>query len=255
MAANLTTQGVSSSANEGLTTLAGKILDIQGGGGGGGGSTLFEDKCNSSSGLSNYGSSVLIRGSNATITMTYNSTENAYQVTGTGNYHAMVPIPDLDDEDEYTIEADIKGQSQRFNAIGFYLDNRNDTTSYGDGFYIQTYDQKLVERQFRVSSDGTEHTTSVSLSASQYYHLKVTVDGTSLTGELYNGNTLIASLTNTVTINNKQLGIFLFCENGSPNSVCYIKNIKAVKLGSGSDCTQYQTEISNAIEYINGSGS
>ena len=35
MAANLTTQGVSSSANEGLTTLAGKILDIEGGGGGG----------------------------------------------------------------------------------------------------------------------------------------------------------------------------------------------------------------------------
>lgn len=32
MAANLTQQGVTSSASEGLTTLAGKILDIQGGG-------------------------------------------------------------------------------------------------------------------------------------------------------------------------------------------------------------------------------
>lgn len=44
MAANLTTQGVASTWDEGLTTLAGKILDIQGGGSGYDGISLTGDK-------------------------------------------------------------------------------------------------------------------------------------------------------------------------------------------------------------------
>ena len=80
MAANLTTQGVSSTASEGLTTLAGKILDIQGGGGGGS-ITLSTNK----SILSHYHSDT------ATLTATYNTGAtvelyNANTMTKIGNF-------------------------------------------------------------------------------------------------------------------------------------------------------------------------
>ena len=38
------------------------------------------------------------------------------------------------------------------------------------------------------------------------------------------------------------------------NTVTRYKNIIVKTLGSGSDCSQYTTQINNAIEYINGSG-
>ena len=80
MAANLTTQGVSSTASEGLTTLAGKILDIQGGGGGGS-ITLSTNK----SILSYYDSE------SATLTATYETGAtmelyNANTMTKIGNF-------------------------------------------------------------------------------------------------------------------------------------------------------------------------
>ena len=254
MAANITTKGVSASASDGLTTLAGKILQISGGGGS---TTLFEDTCSSASGLSNYGSSQLVRGSTATITMTYDSTENAYKLSGSGNYHAMIPIPTLDDVDEYTITAEFKGQNIQYNCIGFFLDNRSDTTSYGLDYGLQVWHKRFHSGLYSVSSDGGESNVSVStLSADAWYKIKFEVDGDSLTGTLYDSsNNQLATKTRTQTINNKRMGLFLFCETGTTNSACYVKNIKAESLGGGSDCSQYQTEISNAIEYINGSGS
>ena len=256
MAQNLTTQGlIGVSASDGLTTLANDILLIQGGGGGS--ITLFEDDCSSASGLSNYGSSVLVRGSNATITMTYDSTENAYQLSGSGNYHAMIPIPTLDDKDEYTISADFKAQNIRYNGIGFFLDNRNDTTSYGQAFWLSVYDKRINGHQYRVSSDGSgsDSSTNSSLSASNWYNLEMTVDGSSLSAKLYDsGGTELLSTSTSLSVSNKQMGIFLMCETGSTNSICYVKNIKAESLGGGSDCSHYQTQISNAITYINGSG-
>ena len=93
------------------------------------------------------------------------------------------------------------------------------------------------------------------LTADTWYKLTFTVDGDTLTGALYDGTTKLAEKTVTYTINNKSMGILLFCEKGTTDSVCYVKNIKAESLGGGSDCSQYQTEINNAIEYINGSGS
>lgn len=190
---------------------------------------LFYDECNSSAGLSNYGSSECVRGSNASITMTYDSTENAYKVSGSGNYHAFVPIPALDDEDEYTIEAEVKGQSIHYNMIGLFLDNRNNTTSYGLDYALNVYDKRLQSRQYKLSADGSEENVNIgSISANTWYKLAYTVNGSSLTGTLYdiNGNQL-GTKTRTLSVSNKRMGIFLFCENGSTNSTCYIRNIKA----------------------------
>lgn len=195
-------------------------------------SYLFYDECNSASGLSNYGSSTLVRGSNATITMTYDSSMNAYALDGTGNYHAMIPIPTFNDLDSYTIEADIKTQNNQYNSIGFFIDNRNDTTSYGQSYYLTTYSKEWIRRLYIVSSDGAYNTTRIStLSADNWYHIKLTVDGNSYTGELYDmqGN-LLKSDSTSYTINNKALGLFLFCERGTGLSTCWIKNIVAESL-------------------------
>ena len=254
LASNITSKGVSASASDGLTTLANKVLQISG-------DTptpttvLFEDACSSSSGLSDYGSSVAVRGSNATMSMTYDSTENAYKCQGSNNYYAMIPIPILNDEDKFKIEADFKGQSVSANAIGFCLDNRNDTTSTSYAIWIESLN-KVVGKQFTLNTDGTvnQH-TGLSLSASNWYHMELVIDEGVLTGKLYDGDTVLVTDTASLVVNNSQVGIFLLTQNGTTNSTAYVKNIKATTLGGGSDCSQYQTEISNAITYINGSGS
>ena len=164
--------------------------------------------------------------------MTYDSSMNAYALDGTGNYHAMIPISTFNDLDSYTIEADIKTQNNQFNCIGFFIDNRNDTTSYGQAYYLTIYAKEWIRRLYRVSSDGAYNTTKIStLSADNWYHIKLTVDGNSYTGELYDmqGN-LLKSDSTSYTINNKALGLFLFCERGTGLSTCWIKNIKAESL-------------------------
>ena len=190
---------------------------------------LFYDACDSSSGLSQYGTSECVRGTNATITMTYDSTENAYKVQGSGNYHAFVPIPVLDDEDGYTISMELKGQNIQFNIVGLFLDNRNDTTSYGLDYALNCYDKQLHSRLYRLSSDSTESDVSInSISAGTWYKLSYTVNGSSLTGTLYDlqGNQL-GTKTRTQSINNKRMGIFLFCEAGTTKSTTYVRNIVA----------------------------
>ena len=94
MAANITTKGVSASASDGLTTLAGKILQISGGGGS---TIIFEDTCDSASGLSNYADTSIPLRNSGTNSLTYDSTENAYLLSCTkANSQSMRPINALD---------------------------------------------------------------------------------------------------------------------------------------------------------------
>ena len=92
LATNITAKGVSASASDGLTTLANKVLQITGGGGS---TTLFEDKCDSASGLTNYGSAISL-GSNSTATLSYDSTMNAYKLTSNSSDVKFIPITALD---------------------------------------------------------------------------------------------------------------------------------------------------------------
>ena len=235
-----------------------KIIDTSGGGS----TVLFEDACSSASGLSNYGSSVAVRGSSSTMTMTYDSTENAYKCQGSNNYYAMIPIPVLNDEDGYVLSADVKGQSISANAIGLCLDNRNDTTSYSYAVWLESLN-KVVGKQFSLNSDGAvnQH-TGLSLSASNWYRMELTVDGTSLTGKLYDGDTVLVTDSTTLTVENRQVGIFLITQNGTTNSTCYVKNIKAESLGGGStilfedDCSsdrsnEYTNDSLQSSSYTN----
>ena len=220
---------------------------------------LFYDKCNSSSGLSQYGTSVLVRGSNAVATLEYDSTENCYALYGQGNYHAMVPIPALNDEDQYSIEMEIKMASSQFRIAGFYLDNRNDTTSYGMDMSLSVYDRCIHSRQYKVSSDGSEQNSSTSnqITADTWYRLRMTVNGSSLTGTLYNlEGTQIVTITKSLSVSNKQMGLFVFCEKGTSGSRVYIRNIKAESLLFYDDCSSSSrlSEYGNYVSLFGTSG-
>ena len=194
-------------------------------------SYLFYDACDSSAGLSNYGSSECVRGSTAVMSMSYDSSENAYAVSGSGNWHAYTPIPALNDEDEYTISIEVKTQNNNFNNIGLFLDNRNDTTSYGLCFSMSSYSNEFYSRQYRLSSDGTSYITTVSLDPNTWYRIEYTVDGSSLTGKIYDMNdNLLATKNVTLSVSNKSMGIFMFCESGTTNSKGWVRNIKAESL-------------------------
>ncbi len=71
----------------------------------------------------------------------------------------------------------------------------------------------------------------------------------------YNGNT-IASYTATIGFTRDSTTKIGLDSEWASNTVTRYKNIVVKTLGGGgSDCSQYTTQINNAIEYINGSGS
>ena len=262
MAANLTTQGVSSSANEGLTTLAGKILNIQGGGGGGG-TTYIDDKGNSSSGLSNYGTLHHIGNSTSGGTLSYDSTKNAYKISPSNTSSTGFcdfPIPALDSKNNYYIECE------------FYTDDTGTSGQSGLSLYPTTdaggnavlfRDIASINRcgvlKFVNYSESGESGNSQQSSlpvGGNWYKLRLEVEDTDITAKWQQTDgTTVYSHTYTVpyTSGAMRVGITFLASNTS--KYYYVRNIKAVSQGGGSDCTQYQTEINNAIEYINGSGS
>ena len=309
MAANLTSKGVTASASDGLTTLAGKILDIQTGGGGScyhinftsnsltysdwsftsnghianlevylqnqyadyAGQTVtlsdgtntytattnanglatftptitassttftasytgtsdtitvtkstfhFVDKCDSSSNLTHYGSSVPIYTSTSgtpASTIAYSSTMGAYDVHPTNTsttYYSMIPITDLNDKTDYIFECKIYcNASKSSNDIGVYCDNRSDTTSVGYGVTLNIYSHRFYGRGFipgtSYSRNNIDITTDNS-KAKSWYTIRMKVTDTRFDTELYDENmNLITSFGYAQAVSNKQFGIFV----------------------------------------------
>ena len=194
---------------------------------------LFYDACDSASGLSNYGSSVLVRGSNATCTLSYDSTNNCYALSGSGNYHSAIPIPLLNDIDNYSIEADFKCSSnQELCTIGFVIRDYNNTSIQSKSFQLKG-NGKFRDDSYLIDSDKG-YTTYETLSYSPYsywVHMRLEINGTSVKVELsYNGTIFKTYNLTTQSITNRQLALFLFCERGTTTSKCYVKEIKAESL-------------------------
>ena len=326
MAANLTSKGVTASANDGLTTLAGKILDIQTGGGGscyhvnftdnsltysdwsftsnghiailevylqnqyqaypgqtvtlsdgtntytattnanglatftptitassttftasftGTSDTItvtkstfhFIDKCDSSSNLTHYGSSVPIYTSTSgtpASTIAYSSTMGAYDVHPTNTsttYYSMIPITDLNNKTDYIFEFKLYcNLSKSSNDIGVYCDNKDDNTSVGYGVTLNIYNHRFYGRGFipgtSYSRNNIDITTDNS-KAKSWYTIRMKVTDTRFDTELYDENmNLITSFGYAQAVDNKQFGIFV--RGGTvANNTNYIKHIKA----------------------------
>ena len=196
-------------------------------------SYLFYDDCSSASGLSQYGSSVLIRGTNATCNLSYDSNNNCYALSGSGNYHSAIPIPVLNDKNNYSIEADFKcGVNHELNTIGFVIRDYNNTSIQSKSFQLKG-NGRFRDDSYLITTDrGYTINESISYSAYNYWvHMRLEITGTSVKVELsYNGTIFKTYNLTTETITNRQVGLFLFCERGTTNSKCYVKNIKAEAL-------------------------
>lgn len=189
---------------------------------------LFYDECNSSTGLSKYGTPIGIEGSGS-MNFVYNSTENAYSLTSNGaDYNGFIPITSLYGLNNFTLEMDLKvNGSTTEDDIGFAIlkNSSNVITQHLNRNYSQ-----LIVRQWLNSSSSFKIQTSVSITSSNYYHLKISVNGTSLTINLLNGTTSLYS--NTITLNStfdaslgtNQYGIWTGWTSGLHG---YVKNIKA----------------------------
>ena len=261
MATNITTKGVSASASDGLTTLAGKILQISGGGGGP--TTLFEDDCSSASGLSNYGTLHHLGNQTSGGALSYDSTKNAYKFSPSNvadNGFCDIPIPPLDNQDKYTIEVEFfTDDSSTTGQSGLTLYTTSDTGGNGIFFRDIASINRCGVLRFANYSESGESGNSQQSSLPVYnnwYKLKLEIDGTDVVAKWQQTDgTTVYSTNYTVPYTASQMRIGLTFLSKNTTKYYYVRNIKAVGQGSGSDCSQYQTEIANAITYINGSGS
>ena len=257
MAANITTKGVSASASDGLTTLAGKILQISGGGGGGT-TVLIDDDCSTTPSSSDYGTSKrMTDGQASTCQLTYDSTNQCYKLTGSGNNISGLPVIALNSKDDVTLRVKFK-LSNANNYCQLILavtpDLSNNTAFYGvrqmNGTFQHFYD-------YGNGGGHNSDSTSISNITSTWHYLELKRSGTDLTCKIYDDSmSSLASFSKTIPSWNDCY--YLIGRNTEQTSYyALIDEVYAEQEGGTptNPCEQYQTEISNAIEYINGSGS
>ena len=249
MAANITTKGVSASASDGLTTLAGKILQISG-------DTptpatvIYEDDC-SIDNTSDYGSSISLRNS-GTSTLAYNS-DGYYTITNTKNLaESFIPITDLTGlTTNFTLEYDSYVE-QVLGSSGLVIYNSSTA-------WVKLTDDASSDKKYWYGyNDGSFHETAfygTETSYQKWVHYKYTVQGTTFTMEVTYNDTQIAFYTGQIHFTMDSSTKIGLDSEWNSDKVTRYKNIIVKTIGGGSDCSQYTTQINNAITYINGSGS
>ena len=249
LATNITAKGVSASASDGLTTLANKVLQISGDTPTPTPTVLFEDDC-SVDNTSDYGSSIPLR--NGSSTLAYNS-DGYYTITNNSSQaESFIPITDLTGlTQDFTLEYDSYVE-QVGGSSGLVIYNSS------TNWIKLTDDSDSAKKYWYGYNDGSFHETAfygTETSYQKWVHYKYTVqDGVFTMTVTYNDNQIAFYTAQIHFTMDSSTQIGLDCE-WQRNTVTRYKNIIVKTLGSGSDCTQYQTQISNAIEYINGSGS
>ena len=249
MATNITSKGVSASASDGLTTLAGKILQISG-------DTptpstvIYEDDC-SVDNTSDYGSSIALRNS-GTSTLAYNS-DGYYTITNTKSQaESFIPITELTGlTTDFTLEYDSYVQ-QVGGSSGLVIYNSS------NAWIKLTDDADSQKRLWYGYNDGSFHETAFYSSKTTYQkwvHYKYTVQDGVFTMKVTYNDTQIAFYTASIGFTMDSSTKIGLDSEWSSNTVTRYKNIVVKTIRGGSDCSQYTTQINNAIEYINGSGS
>ena len=188
---------------------------------------LFYDACDSSSGLSNYGTPIGV-GSNITQNYTeYNSTQNAYYIRANGDW-GIIPITALTGADNYKISMLVKTKSSNgASRCGFGFLPANNTNTFpcwkieGNGVCNYTLKTGSSEPNTKVCD-----TTSPN---SNWYKIEVSKQGTSYTCKVYNSSdTLLGTHTTTVDLGTGvRMGLYLV---GGSNYGGYVKEIKAEAL-------------------------
>lgn len=196
-------------------------------------SYIFYDACDSSAGLSNYGTVVDIKRSGATIEMTYDSSENAYKInpsnTSTGEV-AMIPIPALKNKDNYKISFKGKhGSTVVQNQMGVFIwdSTLSSKTAYG---IRRMGNGVMTTHVFSQSVDnGTNSVTYNSSITSKYYTFTMIKQGNNLQFIVKDWNEVERyNKTFTASGNNDSVGLYAYCWDNT--RYWFVKEIKAEAL-------------------------
>ena len=253
MAANITTKGVSASASDGLTTLAGKILQISG-------DTptpstvIFDEDGSVDHSSTLFGSYISLRNS-GTATATYNN-NGYYVLTNTSaDAEAFIPFPALEgitSSFKMTTDSQSTGTGVCGIALYYYIDANNwgGVKEEGQGMWISA------------KTNGT-FTEANKYNNSTYKNLRIKnefiydANANTLTINRYdkdNPSTIFQTFTMnipvTITSSVKWGTSTTWANNANRN----LYEIKAEYIGGDTPCSEYIAEIDSAIEYINGSG-
>ena len=191
--------------------------------------TGWFDPCTSSDKLSGYGSYINLRNTTSqSITLEYDSTENAYVFYGANNdgKQSLIPCSYLDGATNFKFEAEVmtKGNSGYY-QFGIGLTSTDSkTTSYN---YRLRGDSKI--QRWNVTNGNESETTKVSKTTqNKWWKLAIEKDGTTLTASFTDVATGTVEATDTQTItsrSNQRVGLILLAYG--TNYKGYIRNIKA----------------------------
>ena len=256
MATNITTKGVSASASDGLTTLANKILQISGGGGS---TVIFEDDATTNNRDTLFGASSISLRNSGTSTATWNSASPSYyqiQVTrsSSASFLEFLPLQGVTDSFKLTMEYKLPSTSSvSYVGLYYYIDDNNwgGVKGLNDAQWVSSKTNgTFTEQEYRT---GQSNTTN-------YYTHEIVYDKTENTLSIStydSSDNLIQSKTLNIPItltSSVKWGNAAAWSNGDRNNIYYLKAEYLGTPSPSSDCSQYTTQISNAITYINGSG-
>ena len=232
LASNITAKGVSASASDGLTTLANKVLQISGGGGGS--TVLFEDS--GVTGTKN--DDFLCTKTSGNYTLTTDSTGTTFVCTGSDGFY----IPNIDLHSYSDLE--ITWTFTYGTRYACHLSLLNSSKSYSNNMRWHNTGTSTPTTSWYIPSGQT----SISHTLTSGDEMKLTLSNG--TWSLYCEDELIG----TATPNYDVYYIGLTSADGN-RPFGYKDLVIKDNNGGGSDCSQYTTQINNAITYINGSGS
>lgn len=230
LANNITAKGVSASASDGLTTLANKVLQITGGGGSS--TTLFEDGGVTGNVNTDYfdlggtiNTSVSQEGTNISCS-TYTDSARCPNVILSGDFEITYDLVERNGDGGgwfIILPSNISGSSFSYTAYIDSNSNQGWNINYnGDSWINQG---KTVPCSVKITREDST--------------FSIYIDGS-----LVNQKNVISS------------DIYMGWKTHSAGGRNYtFKDLMIKTGGGGSDCSQYQTEIADAITYINGSGS
>lgn len=198
---------------------------------------ILLDKCDSSSGLSNYSASIPTYKSssgNPSCSLTYDSSMGTYKIEATNtstSYYSMIPIIATQDKTNYVAEIKIYDNKRSSNSeCGLFVKDTvsTSTSTYGVGADMNDYANNFYIRRQSSSSTSTSVTTASSetLAQQKWYKLVLVVTDTGISAKWYNSDEeLIGENSYNLAISNKQLGIWL--RGGSAaNTTYYLKEFK-----------------------------
>ena len=201
--------------------------------------TLFEDACNSNSGLSNYGTLVTIGSAGTSASLEYDSTMNAYKLTSLSDGVKIYPITELNGKSNLSLEMEVymPSDTDTTTSLGFGV-AVPETSGYSEVGFVLTHEQNWIYRHHFVSGSFRGNTIIGRDTFDTWYKIKTVFNGTNTTTTVTNMSTNevvvnnstydLTTLSSTFSDISKYVyGIDIAWSNGAYG---YVRNIKAVRL-------------------------